>query len=412
MDSLLKRPLPVPPAAADAALIAVAAVAALGGLAFLPGVPRWAAVVLAGAGVLPLAWRRLRTRAALVTAAAAWAAAAALSTSPGPALAVAFVMYLVPLRLPRRDALGMLAGTLLTFAAGLMAFAFAWHGAYRPAGPAEAARVLAENGLLVTAAWLIGYAVRQQRAYLAGQQEQAEERARARLAEERQAGAEERLRIAREVHDVVAHTMSVIAVQAGVAGYVGQSEPGEALRALSSIEETSRGALREMRALLAVLRAPEPGLSPAPGLGDLGALAARTAAAGVTVEIAVHGEPRRLPAGLDLAAYRVIQEAVTNVIRHAGTGQCAVTVDYQPDTLALRIADDGRGDGPGDGSGDGSGSGLRAGAAPGRGRMAAGHGIAGMRERVAMYGGEFAAGPGPGRGFLVTAVFPVPDGGS
>jgi signal transduction histidine kinase len=180
---------------------------------------------------------------------------------------------------------------------------------------------------------------------------------------------------------------------------------------LSSIEETSRGALREMRALLAVLRTgdamtrdamtggpgagrPDPGLNPAPGLGDLGDLARRTAEAGVQVEVELRGEPGRLPAGLDLAAYRVIQEAVTNVIKHAGADRCAVTVDCQPDSLTLRIADDGPRDA------------LRAVVTP----PAAGHGIAGMRERVTMYGGEFAAGPAPGRGFLVTAVFPVRDG--
>jgi len=241
MDSLLRR-LPAHPVAVDGAvtvLIAVVAGAGFRELAFLPGVPHWAAVVIAALAVLPAAWRRRWPRAVLAVTAASWAAAAALSTSPVPALAVAFVTYLIPLRLPRRDALGLLAGTLLVFAAGLAVFAVSGHGIYRAGGTGEAGRLLAENGLLVAVAWLAGHSVRQQRAYLAGRQEQAEER----------------LRIAREVHDVVAHTMSVIAVQAGVASYVGRAEPGEALRALASIEETSRGALREMRALLGVLRA-------------------------------------------------------------------------------------------------------------------------------------------------------------
>lgn len=404
MDSRLRRPLSAPPAVVDGVVTAlIAAVAGSGELAFLPGIPHWAAVVIAVPGILPVAWRRRWPRAALAVTAAGWAGMTALSTSPVPALAVAFVMYLIPLRFGWRYAAGMLAGTLLVLAAGLTAFAVVSHGVYRPAGASEAALLLAENGLLVAVAWLIGCTVRQQRAYLAGRQEQAEERSRTRLAEERRAATEERLRIAREVHDVMAHTMSVIAVQAGVAGYVGRSEPGEAIRALSSIEETSRGALREMRALLTVLRAgdaaagaPDPGLDPAPGLGDLGVLAARSAEAGVEVRLEIRGEPRRLPAGLGAAAYRVIQEAVTNVIRHAGTGRCTVGVDYQADWLTVRIADDGTGTC----------------AASGDGRQVPGHGIAGMRERVTMYGGEFRAGPRPGHGFQVTARFPVPDAAS
>ncbi len=150
-------------------------------------------------------------------------------------------------------------------------FAVVAHGVDRPAGAGEAGGRLLENGLLVVVAWLTGSLVRQQRAYQAGRQEQAEERARAQLAEARRAGTEERLQIAREVHDVVAHTMSVIAVQAGVASYVGRAEPDEAIRALSSIEETSRGALREMRALLGVLRASDSPAGPRDaGLGLAG----------------------------------------------------------------------------------------------------------------------------------------------
>jgi signal transduction histidine kinase len=406
MDALLKRPLAAPPAAVDGAITALIAVmtgAFFQEVAFLQGIPRWAGVVVAAVGVLPAAWRRRWPRAVLAVTAVSWAVAAALSPSPAPALAVAFCIYLIPLRFRLRDALGMLAGTLLVLAAGLAVFAVSRHGVYRPGGASQAAALLLESGLLVAIAWMIGYTVRQQRAYLAGRREQAEERARAQLAEARWAGTEERLRIAREVHDVVAHTMSVIAVQAGVAGYVGRTDPGEALRALSSIEETSRGALREMRALLAVLRAEgeqpaasprDGGLGPAPGLADLGALAARTAEAGLRVDTDVRGEPRRLPAGLDLAAYRVIQEAVTNVIKHGATDRCTVTIEYREDWLTLAIADDGAG---------------RAAGSPGAGpdggparRPAAGHGLAGMRERVGMYGGEFRAGPRPGRGFQVT----------
>jgi signal transduction histidine kinase len=424
MDSVLKRLLSAPPVAVDGvvtALITIVTGAAFRELAFLPGTPHWAAATIAALAVVPAAWRRRWPRAVLAVTAGSWAAAAALSTSPVPALAVAFVIYLIPPRFSRRDALWMLVGTLLALAAGLAVFAVSWHGIYRPGGGGAAIGLLAENGLLVTVAWLIGYSVRQHRAYLAGQREQAEQQALAQMAEAHRARTEERLRIAREVHDVVGHTMSVIAVQAGVASYVGRTDPDEAIRALSSIDETSRGALREMRALLAVLRAesdraaPAPrdaGLVPAPGLADLGALVARTAEAGVTVDLGIRGERRGLPAGLDLAAYRVIQEAVTNVIKHAATDRCTVTVDYQDDSLTLDVADVGVGSGVGAVPGGVTSPGRVDGAADGRSgdsRLNVGHGIAGMRERVGMYDGEFQAGPRPGQGFQVTARFPLKD---
>jgi signal transduction histidine kinase len=369
---------------------------------YLPGIPVWATAATALA-VLPAALRRRWPRAVLALVVTGGAALTALSTSVGPPLAVAFVMYLIPLRFPRPEALRLLVGTLLVTAAGLAVFGIAPHGIFRPGGVANAAGLLLEGGLLITAAWMIGYSVRQQRAYLAGRQEQAERRAREQMAQARRASSEERLQIARELHDVVAHTMSLIAVQAGVANYVVTGQPEEAARALSSIEKISRGALREMRALLGVLRnektAVEPGaagnrdpgrLVPAPGLADLDRLVERTAEAGVRVDVDVCGERPPLPAGLDLAAYRVIQEAITNVIKHAATDSCRVAVAYQEDKLTLEITDNGRGYG-----------------GKGHGGPSAGHGIAGMRERASMYGGELRAVPLPGSGFQVTAWFPL-----
>jgi len=377
---------------------------------YLPGMPEWAtaATVLA---VLPAALRRRWPRAVLALVVTGGAVLTALSTSVGPPLAVAFVMYLIPLRFPPREALRLLVGTLVVTAAGLAVFGIVPHGIFRNGGVAKAGGLLLEGGLLIIVAWMIGYSVRQQRAYLADRQEQAERRAREQVAEARRVSTEERLQIARELHDVVAHTMSLIAVQAGVANYVVAAQPEEAARALSSIEQISRGALREMRALLGVLRAegsasgpgpasdgngggPRPaqqgaGLVPAPGLADLEGLVARTAEAGVRVDLDVRGERPPLPAGLDLAAYRVIQEAITNVIKHAATDSCRVAVAYQEDALTLEITDSGHGVGASNGS------------------PAVGHGLAGMRERVGMYGGEFRAAPRPGRGFRVTAWFPL-----
>jgi signal transduction histidine kinase len=392
------------------ALLALVYAVAFRELADLRGIPDWAAAAIVAVAVLPAAVRRRWPVTALALVVAGGAAATAVSSSPAPALAVAFVMYLIPLRFPPRDARRLLIAALAVLAAALAVFATARHGVYGTGGLGHAAYLLLEDALLVTAAWAIGYSVRQQRVYAASQQEQAERRARQQLAEARRARSEERLQIARELHDVVAHTMSVIAVQAGVANYVVGTHPEEAARALSSIEQTSRGALREMRALLGVLRADGPGpgcgpaakdhetgpaeqdsrLVPAPGLADLDMLAGRAAGAGVRVDLEVPGARPVLSPGLDLAAYRVIQEAVTNVIKHAATDSCRVTVACQLDALTVEITDHGRGVSR---NGDES--------------PAAGHGLAGMAERVAMYGGQFRAAPLPEHGFRVTARFPL-----
>jgi signal transduction histidine kinase len=372
---------------------------------FLRGIPGWAAVAIVVVAVVPAAFRRRWPRSVLALVVTAGAVATALSSSPVPPLAAAFVMYVIPLRFPRRDALWLLAGTLLVMTAGLAVFAVTPHGYGPETGTiGKAAGLLLEGGLLVAVAWLIGYSVRQQRGQAAGRREQAERRAREQLAEARRARSEERLGISRELHDVVAHTLSVIAVQAGVASFVIGTRPEEAARALSSIEQTSRSALNEMRALLGVLRDEETGtrngagpgtrdaaLVPAPGLADLDSLAERTGEAGVRVDLSIRGERPRLPAGLDLAAYRVIQEAVTNVIKHAATDRCRVAVGYQEDALTLEVTDNGSG---------GATSG-------GSELLVAGNGIIGMRERAAMYGGEARAAPLPGGGFRVTARFPL-----
>ncbi|GAA2745942.1 sensor histidine kinase [Kitasatospora cinereorecta] len=331
------------------------------------------------------------------------AAATFVRGGPVPLVAAAFAVYTVPQRLPRREALVLLAATLavMATAAGVTGFLNLPYGP--PARHSDA--LLVESALTVTAAWAVGFAVQQQRLYAAGLRAQAEQRIREHLAEARRAAGEERLRIARELHDVVAHSMGVIAVQAGVAHHVAAERPEEARQALSSIEETSRGALREMRAMLGILRGGTDGtsagragagadltagLAPAPGLADLGDLVERAADAGVRVELEVTGEARELSPGVELAAYRVVQEAVTNVVRHASVDRCRVCVVHRADGLALEVTDDGAGQ-------------LRDGAGP----ADAGHGITGMRERVGMYGGEFRAGPRPGGGFQVSALFPV-----
>jgi signal transduction histidine kinase len=340
-------------------------------------VPRPVILTLIVLSVLPVAVRRRWPRTVLAVVTFASAVGLALSSSdPAPQLPVGFVIYLIPSRFPRRQALWLLGGTLTALAVGLAVFAATPHGGPQIGDVRAALASLAENVLVVAGSWVIRYLIMQRRAYIVALAQQAER--------------DDRIRIARELHDVVAHGLSLIAVQAGVANWVVESRPAEAARALASIEEISRGALREMRALLGVLRVegdPDtaPDLAPARGLADLNELADRVAAAGITVAVDVRGTPAALPPGLDLAAYRVIQEAATNVIKHSEADRCQVTVSYGPDALTVRVTDDGHATAV----------------------STDGHGIKGMRERVAMYGGTFEAGPLPAGGFGVTARFPA-----
>ncbi|MGW6914277.1 histidine kinase [Kitasatospora sp. NPDC054939] len=209
----------------------------------------------------------------------------------------------------------------------------------------------------------------------------------------------ERLRIARELHDLVAHSIGVIAIQAGVGSRVIETQPTEAREALRAIETTSRETLAGLRRTLVSLRQADRGpsgaasaapLAPAAGLADLDRLAAATAGAGVRVDVRHSGRQRALPADVDLSAYRIVQEALTNVVRHAGTERCRVTVDFREGELHVEVVDHGRG---------------RVGGAAGTPH---GFGIIGMRERVALLGGRLDAGPQTGGGFRVAAVLPLP----
>src|SRR5439155_6301524 len=314
--------------------------------------------------------------------------------------------------------------------------------------------------LFVIVAWFTGYIVRQRRRYALGLQDEAASKA----------VAEERLRIARELHDVVAHSMSVIAVQAGYGQYVIDTQPADARNALGAIQATSREALDEMRRMLGALRqadetdqreaaraGPDPGtgaghpagdapgeagpapkapggsaplaggsapLSPAPGLAELDRLISRTARAGVRVDVTRCGQPRDLPASIDLSAYRIVQEVLTNVVKHACTNSCRVLIGYGQDELILEVTDNGAGLSAMTGAGVSGRSLALAGAGQGGGALAepggtvlptvsiggSGHGIIGMRERMSLLGGEFSAGPLPGYGFQVSAHIPLPAG--
>jgi signal transduction histidine kinase len=237
------------------------------------------------------------------------------------------------------------------------------------------------------AAYLFGSTMRNRRLY--GEQLEARASAleRGRNEETRRALAEERLRIAQELHDVVAHSMGVIAVQAGVGAHVIDSEPGEGKKALEAISQTSRSTLVEIRRMLGVLREDEgaPYL-PAPGLDDLHRLVQDVAGAGLHAEVRVEGTATKLPPGVDVTAYRIVQEALTNVLKHAGRATATITIGYEGTALRLEILDDGRG--------------VDGRATPG------GHGLVGMRERVGVYGGSFEAGPRTGGGFRVAVRLP------
>ena len=405
-------------------------------------------------------------------------------------LPIAYVLYLVAATYEtRRTAtrvLGAVAGTVL-----LDAFLLVLMNNTQPYatnGGTLASAILAV--LAVTIAWFIGYIIRQRRRYAIGLQEEAASKA----------VAEERLRIARELHDVVAHSMSVIAVQAGYGQYVIDSQPDDARAALGAIQTTSREALDEMRRMLGALRVaareeataatgqkatldspgapylppaparqpagldlsptavaaeyaaadgaeelgsaddsdgsfPRPAdafgalaalfrsagtgsipaapsradtaaapLFPAPGLDDMDRLLSRTASAGVQVELHRRGEVRALPPSIDLSAYRIIQEALTNVVKHARASRCEVVIEYRPAELAIWVTD----------SGAGMTVPAMAVAVASRNALLdplpGGHGIIGMRERVSLLGGEFSAGPLPGYGFEVMARIPLPTG--
>jgi signal transduction histidine kinase len=250
--------------------------------------------------------------------------------------------------------------------------------------------------VLYLVVWAVGFVVGQHRRYTADLLHYQARLAETELERARRNVAQERIQIARELHDVVAHGMSVITVQAGYGNLVMDTEPEAARSALGAIEATGRQTLTELRSLLTVLRKDGPGeepavlsLAPAPGLACLDELIERTAKAGVQVALAVTGRGRPLPAGIDLAAYRIVQEALTNIVKHAESSLAVVGLDYQEDALIIDVTDDGKG-------------------CPDEPQPVPGHGMVGIRERAHLYGGSVHAHNLPGGGFKVTCRIPLP----
>jgi signal transduction histidine kinase len=343
---------------------------------------RWTLALPLAGMTLPLALRRRApARTLLVQVAALGVAGALLRNSQGVPLsgfaALLIGFYSVGANCDDRRAIRGGATALAGIVGIDAAFAvFQQHGV-RPA-----------VWLSLAVAWLIGRELRRRRGELALLRERANRLEAEREAQARSAVAEERTRIARELHDVVAHSVSVIVVQAQ-AGTRLLEDPQQARSAFRSIETTGREALVELRRLLGILRTADAqtAVGPQPGLASLDSLLEQVREAGLAVTVSVEGDPQPLPPGIDLSAYRIVQEALTNTLKHAGPAKARILLRYAAGALELEVVDDGSGPGPG---GNGSG-----------------HGLVGMRERAALYGGELEAGEGPQGGYAVRARLPL-----
>ncbi|MEV0224512.1 sensor histidine kinase [Streptomyces sp. NPDC050704] len=335
------------------------------------------AMTLAGSALLRR--RPLWALALMLAGSISGTSALSVSAIPLPQfLAVNLTLYFIAASRPRRTGVIAVSMALFTLVGFLAVRVLSGWGIGTTTGLIVA--------LTAVIAWLVGHSAHQAREYAAKSRAQAAA----------QAVTAERLRIARELHDMVAHTIGIVALQAGAARRVIDTRPELAREALGEVENASRETLSGLRRMLGVLRRAEPGhapeappLDPALGLADIDLLAERTTAAGVRVEVRWRGERRPLPPEIGMSAYRIVQEAVTNVVRHAGTRSCQVTVDCQDEELAIEVLDSG----------------------PGPGRTGdTGFGLLGMRERVGLLHGEFSAAPRPEGGFRVAARLPVPAG--
>jgi signal transduction histidine kinase len=337
--------------------------------------------------VAPVAFRRRNPVQAFTIAAAGGACLVLTRSGMSPAdLAIIVLLYTLAAYRPRRESVPGLAVTLLGSAVAIV-IRTPGVGVRDPHMFASGLTVLGGTAL---AAWVLGDSMRYRRAYYLALEDRAARLERERDAQARLGAAAERARIARELHDVVAHNVSVMVVQADGARYALESEPERARQALGAISATGRQALAEMRRLLGVLRSgdEQAELVPLPGIDQLRDLLDQTRAAGRTVSFTLEGTPKPLSEGVGLAAYRVVQEALTNTRKHGGIGaSVAVSLRYTADELIVGVADDGRGAAAAD---DGAGLGLT-----------------GMRERVGMYGGTVHAGPRPAGGYLVSASLPL-----
>ncbi len=336
-----------------------------------------ATYLLLAASSVALLWRRSRpliVLAATLVASLVWDV---ISLDGGPSLAIFVSLYGVGryIEEQRTSYLAVAAAFLVVIANDLI--------------EREPVSVIGLSLVLVFVAWYVGRRIKGRREYLALLEERAEYLERERAAAAQRAADEERTRIARELHDVVAHRVSMITVQAGAAQTVAGSDPERAVRAMAAVEEEAREALRELRQVLGVLRGddqPE-GLAPMHGLAEIPELVEEMRRAGVDASLSNDRDPGDLPAGVDLASYRIVQEALTNVLKHAGPDpEAEVRLSTDNQMLIIEVTDRGAGVSTLAGSGQG---------------------LVGMRERVALLGGNFDAGPRLGGGFRIIARLPL-----
>jgi signal transduction histidine kinase len=330
-----------------------------------------AGIALAVLQAAPLLVRRRYPRAVLAAVTAGFILQAVVYSALPP-VAMVVAVYTVAASLPRYEAL--VAAATATAAATIALLGL---GDFNRA---------ASDLIPLVGAWVLGDNLGTRRAYTRALEERAERLEREQEAERARAVAEEQARIARELHDVIAHNVSVMVVQAAAANDVFDTRPERAREALHAIEASGRTALAELRRLLGVVRGDGADFTPQPGLDRLDELVAQVRAAGLAVAVSVEGAPRPLPAGVDLSAYRVVQEALTNTLRHAGATRADVALRYGDGELDVEVRDDGAGTGNGAGSG---------------------RGLIGMRERVAAFGGSLETGTPSSGGFAVSARFPL-----
>ena len=341
----------------------------------------WLTIPLLVIGILPLLGRRRFPFGApaavyLVNALASFIDGRLVTFTAGTFAAVIAAAFLFGLL---EDRVQSVAGLAIGIAAG---------GIVTRNDPQQGVGDFVGIALFFSIVWLAAFALGRKLESAAEAERRAERLEREREERAREAVAEERARIARELHDVVGHSVSVMTVQASAVRRLLRPEQEREREALEIVEQTGREALAEMRRLVGVLRRPEegPALAPQPGLEHLDRLVAQARESGLPVELHVEGDPRQLPAGVDLTAYRLVQEGLTNAIKHARASRADVTVRYGDGQVEIAVLDDGSGDGGGE---------------------SGGHGLVGMRERVAVYGGELEAGPLAAGGYALRARLPV-----
>lgn len=391
VDRVSRLRLPAPRHGLDALIVVAAAWGAVGTVLredqyLRDGVALWFEVVAISAVMLSLL---LRQRFPFAAPAAMWLVSAAVSFVDGRLVTGQPAAFLTGL------GGALLLGNLRDNLRARVGLAIVLGGAAILAhnDPTQSSDGLAFVPLLFAMCWLAGYALRERTAQTEAAEERASRAERDREVAARVAVAEERGRIARELHDVVAHAVSVMVLQVGAVRHRMPDSAAENRAALENVEQAGRTALAEMRRLLGAMRRDDerPVLAPRPGLADLESLLDDVRAAGLSVQLTVQGEPVELAPGLDLSAYRIVQEALTNTLKHAQARQAEVQVRYGPGELRIVVCDDGRGPSASDGLG---------------------HGLVGIGERVKIYGGDLSAGAGPAGGFVLQTRLPLGGDGS